>query len=287
MPEKLRFTKMHGCGNDFIVTHEVDPAAVDALARATPALCDRRTGVGADGIILVLPADNADFTMRILNADGSEAEMCGNGIRCMAAYVNDHGLSAKDRLRIQTKAGLIETERRGGLVRVAMGRPVLEAGKIPVAEREGTVIDRALDVSGRRFAVTAVSMGNPHAVVFDEPLDDDTVLGWGAKLEAHPFFPRHANVEFVYVLSPSEIRVRVFERGVGETLACGTGACAAVVAGILKKLLASNVTVHLRGGDLQIEWSGDPAHPVHLSGPARTVFSGAVAVQMAGPGREC
>lgn len=276
----MKFAKLEGLGNDFIVTHEVTEADIPALRQRAPLLCDRRRGVGADSLILVLPPTSpaADFQMRTINADGSEAEMCGNGVRCLALYVNRAGLTDKAALAVETRAALIQTARTGDQVRVDMGRPILGAERIPTARRGGRVLMEPVRVEGRTFAVTAVSMGNPHAVIYADDLTDDLVLGFGPKLERHPFFPNRTNVEFVRVLSESAIQVRVFERGCGETAACGTGACASVVAGVLTQQHGHRVTVHLKGGDLLVEWDGDPAHPVFMTGPARWVFAGEIEI---------
>ena len=272
----MNFAKMHGCGNDFIVSHEVGPAEVPALARRAPALCDRRTGVGADGIVLVLPSPVADLAMRIINADGSEAEMCGNGIRCALRYALSRGLASGSAVTFHTLAGRIRAETQGELVRVDMGAPVLDAPAIPTAQAAGRVLMHELEAGGRSFAVTAVSMGNPHAVIYAEELSDELVLRYGPLLERHPFFPRRANIEFVKVLAEGEVALRVWERGCGETPACGTGACAAAVAGILNGRHGSPVRVRLTGGELRIEWNGDEQQSVFMTGPAAEVYTGRV-----------
>jgi len=226
--------------------------------------------------------------MRIFNSDGSEAEMCGNGIRCCAVYVKKLKLSGKRSLSFETGAGSIATESVGnGLIRVTMSRPVLFAPQIPTtclpsgtAKVSGTVLNEDLSVDGRLFKITAVSMGNPHAVIYEDNITDELVQVWGKKIENHPFFPKKTNVEFVKVLSKNEIRMRVWERGCGETMACGTGACAAVVAGILNKLLGNRVTAHLPGGDLLVEWDGKETSPVFMTGPASITFKGSVDVTM-------
>jgi len=276
----LKFTKMHGLGNDFIVTRHVPVPAVKKLIPRVPALCDRRTGIGADGVILILPSRRADFRVRIFNADGSEAEMCGNGIRCCARYAFERGMSAKKKLSFETGAGIIVTERRGGMVRVDMGAPVLEAADIPTAQKAGRVICKPMKVLDKTLEIAAVSMGNPHAVIFTDALTDDLVHRYGAALERDPFFPRRVNVEFVTVISPVEARMRVWERGCGETRACGTGACAAVVAGICTGKLSRRVTIHLAGGDLAVEWDGNEMHSVYMTGPAQRVFDGEVEFQL-------
>ncbi len=279
MKKLLNFLKMEGLGNDFIVTHEVSLPLPFRIAQQAAVLCDRRRSIGADGLILILPSITADFQMRIFNSDGSEAEMCGNGIRCCAVYVKKLRLSVKRSLSFETGAGSIATElTRNGLVRVTMGRPVLSAPQIPTMKIAGTVIMEDLPVDDRLFKVTAVSMGNPHAVIYDDHLTDELVHAWGKKIEIHPFFPKKTNVEFVKVLSQNEIRMRVWERGCGETLACGTGACASVVAGIINKLHGNKVTVHLPGGDLFVEWNGKETSPVYMTGPAKIVFKGSVEI---------
>jgi diaminopimelate epimerase len=278
MGQRLSFIKMQGTGNDFIVAHEL-PASLQPSPELAVRLCDRRRGIGADGLVLILPSETADFRMRIWNCDGSEAEMCGNGIRCCARYVNAVKLSDKRTLLFETGAGPVATElTESGAVRVTMGKPVLSAPHIPTMKVSGRVINENLRVDHMLFRITAVSMGNPHAVIFDEHLSDELVNVWGRKIESHPFFPRKANVEFVKVLSDREIRMRVWERGCGETQACGTGACAAVVAGVINKKLGPDVTVHLPGGDLQVEWDGNEASPVYLTGPAGETFRGSVEI---------
>lgn len=271
----MNFVKMEGTGNDFIVTHETPPEDDQLIGREAVALCDRRRGVGGDGLIFVLPSQRADFRMRIFNSDGSEAEMCGNGIRCCVNYIHRFSLSTSRELAIETAAGIICAELcEDGLVRVDMGPPRFSAKEIPVVSSRDRVIMQPLTVDKNTFRITAVSMGNPHAVIHVDSLSDDLVLGLGPKIEKHRRFPNRTNVEFVTVLSGTEIRMRVWERGCGETLSCGTGACAAAVAGIVNRLHGNRVTVHLPGGDLLVEWSGEAADPVHLTGPARAVFSG-------------
>jgi len=279
---KLRFLKMHGTGNDFVLIdcienrllQERDTPALAALSRG---LCDRRFGVGADQVILLYPSDRADYRMRIFNADGSEVEMCGNGIRCFARYVWDRGYSDRDILDVETMAGIIRPERAGDMVKVDMGEPVLEAREIPV-NLDGRVIDHPLQIDDRQFRITCVSMGNPHAVIVVENTADFPVHHYGPKIEKHDLFPRRTNVEFVEILNRSEIRMRVWERGSGETLACGTGASAAAVASILKGLTDREVTVHLLGGDLHIRW--DDSNRVFMTGPAVTVFEGTISTDL-------
>lgn len=273
----MRFTKMHGAGNDYVYIDcfaQPEPSDPAALARR---ISDRHYGVGGDGLILILPSKVADARMRMFNADGTEAEMCGNGIRCVAKYVYDHGVCRKQQVAIETGAGILELrlEVRGGKVervQVDMGRPVLEAKRIPTTLPGPAVVRVPLVVGGRTLEVTCVSMGNPHCVVFVEELSDELVLGVGPLVERDEHFPRRVNVEFVQVLGPEEVRMRVWERGSGETLACGTGASAACVAGVLAGVTRRHVVAHLPGGDLELEWAEDDH--VYLTGPAVEVFSG-------------
>ena len=272
----MKFVKMEGLSNDFILTHHVEAGDVSTIQTLTPQWCDRRRGIGADGVILVLPSEISDFRMRIFNANGSEPEMCGNGIRCFALYLKKTGLWTQPRLSVETPAGIIQTEFAGNDIRVTMGVPILEASRIPVAKKSGQVIMEQLAVDDEYFSVTAVSMGNPHAVIYADELTDDLILGIGKKIESHPFFPKRTNVEFIKVLSDTSIQMRVFERGCGETMACGTGACASVVAGVINKKHGNRVTVHLLGGDLEIQWEGSLQDPVFMTGPARWVFEGEI-----------
>lgn len=272
----MKFLKMHGIGNDFIMTHGYTDAQVKLIVPSIPRLCDRRKGIGADGVIFVMDAQGeaADFRMRIFNADGSEPQMCGNGIRCFALYLHVMGISSKPDQVIETGAGPITTVREHDQIKVSMGAPILDAQKIPTSKDAGRAIMEPIEIDRKVFHVTAVSMGNPHGVVYADELTDELVLHYGALLGKHSFFPEQANIEFITVLSDNEIAMRVYERGCGETLACGTGACAAVVSGIINKKHANAVTVHLLGGDLFIEWDGDPQHPVMMKGPAEVVFRG-------------
>jgi diaminopimelate epimerase len=244
---------------------------MEGLVGLSMKLCNRRLGIGADQMLVLEDAEGADFRMRIFNADGGEVEMCGNGIRALAKYVWDRGLSDKDTLNIETMAGIIKPARAGDLVRVDMGEPELEGRKIPVA-LDGRVVDHPIKVDHRDLLVTCVSMGNPHAVIFVDDVADFPVSFYGPMIENHELFPNRINVEFVQVISGSEIRVRVWERGAGETMACGTGACASAVASSIKALTGRETTVHLDGGDLKIEWSQD--NHVFMTGPAMEVFEG-------------
>jgi diaminopimelate epimerase len=278
----MRFTKMHGCGNDYIYVdcfREPMPHDPVGLSRA---ISDRHFGVGSDGLILICASDKADVHMRMFNADGSEAEMCGNGIRCVAKYVYDHGLVRKQTLAVETGRGVLKLvlEISGGIVRqvrVDMGEPIVEARRVPTtlqgSAAGGAAVNARLEIAGRAMAVTCVSMGNPHCVTYVYEISDAQVLGLGPRVEKHPAFPNRTNVEFVRVNKPNDVTMRVWERGSGETLACGTGACAVAVAGVLSGRTARKITAHLTGGDLQLEWSANDNH-VYMTGPAVEVFSG-------------
>jgi len=274
----LDFHKMQGCGNDFIVVHAEGPHDGAAIpgARQARALCDRRLGIGADGLIVITPSKTADHRVTIYNSDGSRAEMCGNGIRCCALYVRLLGLSDKPSLLFETDAGPVAVETLANdMFRVTMGPPILDAGKIPTAQLSGRVVMHELAVDAGRFFVTAVSMGNPHAVVYADALSDDLALRAGPAIGLHPFFPRKTNVEFVKVLSRSELRMRVWERGCGETLACGTGACAVHAVARHAGLALDRARVSLPGGDLACEWP-EGKGTIFLSGPCETAFEGSV-----------
>ncbi|AMV16901.1 diaminopimelate epimerase [Planctomyces sp. SH-PL14] len=273
----MRFTKMHGAGNDYVyVNCFAEPVPADIPATAI-AVSDRHFGIGGDGLVLIGPSDKADARMRMFNADGSEAEMCGNAVRCVAKFVHDHGICRKDELRIETGRGVLTLQLlvEGGSVhrvRVNMSSPILRSADIPTTLPGDPPVRAPLEVAGRKLEVTCVSMGNPHCVTFVDQITDEWVHGVGPQIEKHPAFPRKINAEFVQVLSRSEINMRVWERGSGETLACGTGACASAVAAILNGLCDRTVLCHLPGGDLTLEWSegGD----VFMTGPATEVFSG-------------
>ncbi|MEX2317022.1 MAG: diaminopimelate epimerase [Pirellulales bacterium] len=279
----MRFTKMHGAGNDYIYVNCFDeplPRDIPALARR---ISDRRFGVGADGMILICPSERADAEMRMFNADGSAAEMCGNGIRCVAKFLYDHDLCRRESLRIESAGRVLSLELtlaqgRVDQVRVDMGEPILPPERIPTTLRSlagpGTpIVDVPLAVGGREIRVTCVSMGNPHCVVFVDEPSDDWVLGIGPKLEVDPHFPNRVNAHFVQVLGRGELRQRSWERGTGETLACGTGACAVAVAGVISSRADRKVQIHVRGGDLAIEWN-EANNRVYMTGPAVEVFSG-------------
>jgi diaminopimelate epimerase len=276
---RVRFAKMHGAGNDFVVVDCLDGSPVSDWAAFARRALDRRFGIGGDQLLLVLPSGQADFFMGIRNADGSTAEMCANGIRAFAKFVRDRGRTAKDEIRVETLAGIVTPRWLGGdRVEVRMTRPVLEPEKIPTTLRGPTpLLDVPLDVDGERLRVCALSMGNPHCVVFVDDPELAPLERLGPRIERHPAFPERVNVEFVAARSRSELVQRTWERGSGETLACGSGACAAAVAAILSDRCDREVTVHLRGGDLAIRWP-EPSGPVFMTGPAAHVFEGEIDV---------
>jgi diaminopimelate epimerase len=287
----MKFHKMHGIGNDYVYVDCIrNPPPKDPVALSR-VISDRHFGVGSDGLILVCPSERADVRMRMYNADGSEAEMCGNGIRCVAKLVYDHGIARKPVLTVETGRGVLtlELEVSGGKVRqvrVDMGEPILEAEKVPTTLPGPKVVDVGLPywsagrdipdllaAAGFRLAATCVSMGNPHAVFFGRDVTRVPLEGVGPPIEVAPMFPRRINVHFVQVLSPAEATMRTWERGSGITLACGTGACAVAVAGVLTGRTQRRLLVHLPGGDLQLHWSEEDGH-VYLTGPAVEVFQG-------------
>jgi diaminopimelate epimerase len=273
----MRFTKMQGAGNDYVYINCFAEPLPDDPAGLARQISDRHFGVGGDGLILICPSEVADAQMRMYNADGSESEMCGNGVRCVAKYVYDHGLSDKETLKIETGRGVLtlDLEVVDGLVervRVDMGQPILKAAEIPTTLPGDPVVRAKLPVAGRELEVTCVSMGNPHCITYVDKLSDEWVLGIGPKIEVDRHFPRRVNAEFVEVVSPREVRMRVWERGSGETLACGTGASAVCVAGVLTGLTGRKILAHLPGGDLDLEWAANDH--VYMTGPAVEVFSG-------------
>jgi diaminopimelate epimerase len=274
----MRFTKMHGAGNDYVYVDCFRGPPPHDPAGLSRAISDRHFGVGSDGLILICPSERADARMRMFNADGSEAETCGNGVRCVAKYVYDHGLVRKPTLTVETGRGVLtlDLEISGGTVRqvrVDMGEPILEAARIPTTLPGNPPLDVPLNVDDQTLRVTCVSMGNPHCITFVDALTDPLVLGVGPQVERHPAFPRRINAEFVRVNRPDDVTLRVWERGSGETLACGTGACAVAVAGALTSRTGRRLTAHLPGGDLELDWSaGD--NRVYMTGPAVEVFSG-------------
>ncbi|MFD0671824.1 diaminopimelate epimerase [Cohnella sp. GCM10027633] len=277
----MQFTKMHGLGNDFIVVagEQALPSGVDELAIK---LCNRFFGIGADGLVYILPSEVADFKMRIINSDGSEAEQCGNAIRCVSKYVYDNGLASKTSLTIETLgAGVQPVELELGAdgqvarVTVDMGRPVLNGLDVPTTIDANPVLGHTVTVDGRDFAFTAVSMGNPHCVIYVDDAAGFDLATWGPKLEKHPLFPRKINVEFATVNSRDQVDMRVWERGAGPTLACGTGACATLVSSVLNGLTGRKATISLAGGDLLIDWNEDNDR-VYMTGPAAAVYTGTI-----------
>jgi len=280
---KIAFTKMHGIGNDFILI-DCRKWGIRNAGGLAQRLCDRRFGIGADQMLLLYPSRKADCRMKIYNADGSEVEMCGNGIRCLAKYVwespdTPSSLRRSKTITVETLAGLIRPEKSGELVRVDMGEPVTEPARVPVKAGCSTseVIDHPLKVGRWRVRLTAVSMGNPHAVTVVEDVNEAPVTQAGPLIENHSMFPNRTNVEFIEVISKKRIKARVWERGAGETLACGTGACASVVASSMLGLTGRRVKVYLPGGVLDIEWSDKDNH-VYMTGPAERVFEGRIEI---------
>ncbi|MDR1169432.1 MAG: diaminopimelate epimerase [Prevotellaceae bacterium] len=273
----IKFVKMHGTGNDYVYI-DCFEQKIDNPQELAIKLSDRHRGIGSDGLILIMPSTACDFRMRMFNADGSEAQMCGNGSRCVGKFVYDKGYTDKKTITLETLAGiktleLFPVNGKVEKVKVDMGIPALNVEDIPVVWNEPQLISRVIDFGVERYAVTAVSMGNPHAVIFIDDIDSLDLETVGRKIENHPVFPERVNVEFVEILSPLHARMRVWERGSGETLACGTGACAAGVAGVLNGRLERKPTVSLLGGDLEIEWNENSNH-VYLTGEAVTVFEG-------------
>lgn len=304
----MRFTKMHGAGNDYVYVNGFDETLPPDIPQLARRISDRHFGVGGDGLVLILPSDAAEARMRMFNNDGSEAEMCGNAIRCVGKYLFDHGLSNKRELKIETGAGVlsVQLEVVGDLVervRVDMGPPRLAPAEVPTtlegaplapaiaaalpasitARIQSAVIDAPLEIAGEKLVVSCVSMGNPHCITFVDRITDRWVREVGPRVEVDAHFPRKINAEFIEVLSPDELRMRVWERGSGETLACGTGAAAACVAGVLSGRTHKKVLIHLLGGDLELEWADD-GH-VYKTGPAVEVFSGEWNATLAGIGK--
>ena len=271
------FTKMHGLGNDYVCINCFRERVEDPPGFART-LCDRHYGIGADGLILICPSKVSDFKMEIYNSDGSVAGMCGNGIRCLGKYVYDYGLTGKETLSIETKSGIrnmhlhIQDGKACGAM-VDMGVPRLNAHSIPILSEKDLVINDPIEVQEKNYRMTGISMGNPHAVIFSEEINGISLEETGRELEFHPRFPERANIEFCHVTARNRMEIRVWERGVGETLACGTGACAAVVASVLNDLTDEEVIVKLLGGELSVRWDRKVNH-VFLEGPAVKVFDG-------------
>lgn len=276
----MKFTKMHGCGNDYVYV-DCTNEMIENPSEISKYVSDRHFGIGSDGLILICSSETADFRMAMYNADGSEGAMCGNGIRCVAKYVYDKGLTDKKNISIETKSGIKELELtvedgKVSLVKVNMGAPILKAKDIPVDVDTEKCIDSDINVDGKDYKITCVSMGNPHAVTFiDEDVKTFPIEKIGPKFENHPMFPDRVNTEFVQVLNRHEVNMRVWERGSGETLACGTGTCATVVACVLNGLTDDEVTVHLLGGDLFIKYDREN-DTVWMTGPAVIAFEGTI-----------
>ena len=273
----MKFTKLHGCGNGYIYVNLFEET-LDNPAEMAIKVSDHHFGIGSDGLITIGPSEVADFTMHIYNADGSEAEMCGNGVRCVGKYVYDHGLTDQTVVKIETGAGImvlaLNVENgKVATVRVDMGEPIFESEKIPVVAEGTPVLMEPIVVGDKEWKMTCVSMGNPHAVVFVDDVKDFPIETYGPLFENHERFPKRTNTEFVKVVSPTEAYMRVWERGSAETWACGTGTCATVVACILNGFTERKVLVHLLGGDLVIEWDEETNH-VFMTGPATEVFCG-------------
>ncbi|MGI6421586.1 MAG: diaminopimelate epimerase [Syntrophomonadaceae bacterium] len=274
----MNFTKMQGLGNDFILMEADSFEEAGRFQVYARQLCDRHWGIGADGLILLGPDQEQDIFMRIYNSDGSEAEMCGNGIRCVALYARRNGLVDKDSFRVRTLAGVrcpqILSRDGQDLVQVDMGEPELETSRIPIRDSVGNT-GISLSVAGQEFMITAVSMGNPHCIIYRDDLSLVPLADWGPQIENHSIFPEKTNVEFVQVLNEEELEALVWERGAGITLACGTGACAVLVASVLNGKSKRRATVRLPGGELYIEWKEEDGH-VYMSGPAVEVFCGII-----------
>lgn len=275
----MKFTKMHGCGNDYVYVNCLEEE-VENPGMVSEVVSDRHFGIGSDGLILICPSEKADFRMRMFNADGSEGEMCGNGIRCVAKYVYDHHMTDKKQISIETGAGikyldLTVEDGKVTLVKVDMGEPILKPELIPVFSEKERVVKEPIEVEGKEWNMTCVSMGNPHAVVFIEDTENFEIEKIGPHFEHHKLFPNRTNTEFVQIISRTEMNMRVWERGSGETLACGTGTCASVMAAILNGLTENKVLVHLLGGDLIIEYEEKSNH-IFMTGPATTVFEGEI-----------
>lgn len=272
----MKITKMHGAGNDYIYVNCFEET-VSNPNQAAKDLSDRHFWIGSDGLVLIKPAENADFEMEMYNSDGSQAEMCGNAIRCVGKYVYDNGLTDKTQISVLTKAGikyltLTVEDGKVKTVRVDMGEPILKPETIPCLFEGETAVSRPIQVLGKEYKVTCVSMGNPHAVVYMDDVKGLEIEKIGPYFEAHEMFPRKTNTEFIKALAPDSLEMRVWERGAGETWACGTGACASLVATVLNGMCDRKATLHLRGGDLVIEWDEKTNH-VFMTGPAVTVFT--------------
>ncbi len=274
----IEFVKMHGLGNDYVYIDAINQN-INNKNELAKKVSDRHFGIGSDGMILICKSDIADFRMQMFNSDGTEAEMCGNGIRCVGKFVYDNGYTDKENIEIETLAGVKKLKlyvQNGKVekVKVDMGEPILEPNKIPVISSEEPVKDLNLNIMDRNFKFTCISMGNPHAVTFiDEDVNEFDIEKYGKLVEINAAFPQRTNVEFINVLDKNTIKMRVWERGAGETLACGTGACASAVASFLNGFTERNVIVELLGGNLEIEWNEEDNH-IYMTGPATTVYKG-------------
>lgn len=275
----MKFTKMHGLGNDYVYVNCFEEK-IDNPPAVARFVSDRHFGIGSDGLIMINPSKTADFEMEMYNADGSRGEMCGNGIRCVAKYVYDYGLTDKTQISVETLGGikyldLAVEDGKVSLVKVDMGKPKLEADLIPIISEREQVIDEPIEVDGKEYHMTGVSMGNPHTVIYVDDVKGLDLEKIGPKFENHERFPKRINTEFVHCIDRQTVEMRVWERGSGETLACGTGACAVAVSSILNNLTDTQVTVKLLGGDLQIEWDREKDR-VFMTGPATVVFDGVI-----------
>ncbi|MBF0491671.1 MAG: diaminopimelate epimerase [Deltaproteobacteria bacterium] len=272
---KLHFEKWHGLGNDFIMLNAVGQK-LNEIEQKAKSLCERRLGIGCDQLIIVRPSEVADLRMQIYNADGSEVEMCGNGIRCLALFAKKHGLVKNDSMTVETLGGIKKPKIVGNLVEVDMGEPILKASEIPV-NLEGMVIGKNVELGGETHPITCVSMGNPHCVLFVQNVEEVPLKKMGSKIETDALFPKKTNVEFVQVIDKNTIKLRVWERGAGATMACGTGACGAVVASILNGFTNRKVQAQLPGGNLDIVWS-EKDNRVYMTGPGTEVFNGEIEI---------
>ena len=278
----MKFTKMHGLGNDYVYVNCMEEK-IENPAEVARKVSDRHFGIGSDGLILILPSDVADFRMDMYNADGSQAEMCGNGIRCVGKYVYDYGLTEKESISVETLAGIkyLDFSIENGkvaLVTVDMGEPILKAEDIPVLCEKDQVIEEPIFAAGQEWKMTCVSMGNPHCVIFiDTPVKDFPLEKVGPLFESHERFPKRVNTEFIELIDKKTVNMRVWERGSGETMACGTGACASAVAAILCGYTEEEITLHLLGGDLRVRWDREK-NRVFMTGPAQVVFDGELRV---------
>lgn len=277
----MKFTKMHGLGNDYVYVNCFEEK-VENPSEVAIKVSDRHFGIGSDGLILIKPSDVADFRMDMYNADGSQAEMCGNGIRCVAKYVYDYGLTDKTNISIETLAGIkyLDLQVDNGkavMITVNMGSPILQPDMIPVVSKKDKVVNEPIIVQGEEYKMTCVSMGNPHCIVFVEDTQHFPLEKIGPDFECHEAFPKRVNTEFIQVLDRKTVNMRVWERGSGETLACGTGACASTVACILNGLTEDEITLHLLGGDLLVRWEREE-NIVYMTGPATVVFDGEIQI---------